>query len=359
MEGSAATAGVFPASRKMHVAGTSHPDIRVPMREIKLTPTAAGHGPAPLNETANPPVTVYDTSGPYTDPDVTIELDKGLAPMRLPWISARGDVEEYEGRDTRPEDDGRTLIYVGRDYDAAPAYWAQVAPTAPAAKRTEVGVRAQKARASFTSDRVALPAKPEDWGWFTMDGTMNTDAKGAPIKRLPKQLTGHPNWTAGVDATKLDIELYGQITPKSEDDVEVLLASGADVLVSRRGVGKSQRIVVANGSFLLNFPLVNHQHRKLAGSLIAEVGEEKAVYFLESSSTPPLKDEEEASPMPTLFDFLEVPPVSYVLLHLVFVALIFGYSRWPIFGVPREEKKLQWEEATRQCIRMMTETPYP
>ncbi len=121
MEGSAATAGVFPASRKMHVAGTSHPDIRVPMREIKLTPTAAGHGPAPLNETANPPVTVYDTSGPYTDPDVTIELDKGLAPMRLPWISARGDVEEYEGRDTRPEDDGRTLASLEEQIQQFPA----------------------------------------------------------------------------------------------------------------------------------------------------------------------------------------------------------------------------------------------
>ncbi|MCH8243110.1 MAG: phosphomethylpyrimidine synthase ThiC, partial [Planctomycetes bacterium] len=75
MEGSAAATGVFPASRKTYVPGSLHPDLRVPMREIKLTPTSAGHGTAAPDKTANPPVTVYDTSGPYTDPDVAIQLD--------------------------------------------------------------------------------------------------------------------------------------------------------------------------------------------------------------------------------------------------------------------------------------------
>ncbi|MCH7995826.1 MAG: phosphomethylpyrimidine synthase ThiC, partial [Planctomycetes bacterium] len=121
MEGSAAAAGMFPASRKTHVPGSLHPDLRVPMREIKLTPTSAGHGTAAPEQTANPPVTVYDTSGPYTDPDVAIELDKGLAPLRLPWITNRGDVEEYEGRETRPEDNGRTLATQEEQVEQFPA----------------------------------------------------------------------------------------------------------------------------------------------------------------------------------------------------------------------------------------------
>jgi hypothetical protein len=70
----------FPNSRKIYVIG-SRPDIRVPMREINLSPTIGRSG-----QVDNPPLRVYDTSGPYTDPDVRIELDKGLPPIRRPWI---------------------------------------------------------------------------------------------------------------------------------------------------------------------------------------------------------------------------------------------------------------------------------
>jgi len=84
----------FPRSRKIYVAG-SRPDIRVPMREISQTPTRL-HGPDG-GEVANPPITVYDTSGPYTDPAVAIDLLKGLAPLRANWIAERGDTEELKG----------------------------------------------------------------------------------------------------------------------------------------------------------------------------------------------------------------------------------------------------------------------
>lgn len=84
----------FAKSRKIYVTG-SRPDIRVPMREISQTATRL-HGPDG-GEVANPPVTVYDTAGPYTDPDVHIDLLKGLAPLRSPWISERADTEELKG----------------------------------------------------------------------------------------------------------------------------------------------------------------------------------------------------------------------------------------------------------------------
>ncbi|MEH6808288.1 MAG: phosphomethylpyrimidine synthase ThiC [Hyphomonas oceanitis] len=87
------TTGPLPASRKVY----SHPlpDLAVPHREIDLHPSA--------NE---PPVAVYDTSGPYTDPSVTIDVEKGLARDRREWILERGGVEEYEGRHVKPEDNG-------------------------------------------------------------------------------------------------------------------------------------------------------------------------------------------------------------------------------------------------------------
>lgn len=90
----------FPASKKVYVEG-SRPDIRVPMREITLSPTKTETG---IIE--NEPVRVYDTSGPYTDPDLQPDIQKGLPPLRKRWILERGDVEEYEGRPVKPEDNG-------------------------------------------------------------------------------------------------------------------------------------------------------------------------------------------------------------------------------------------------------------
>ncbi len=90
----------FPASKKVYVEG-SRPDIRVPMREITLSPTKTETG---IIE--NEPVRVYDTSGPYTDPDFQPDIQKGLPPLRKRWILERGDVEEYEGRPVKPEDNG-------------------------------------------------------------------------------------------------------------------------------------------------------------------------------------------------------------------------------------------------------------
>ncbi|AZV48499.1 phosphomethylpyrimidine synthase ThiC [Bacillus halotolerans] len=90
----------FSGSKKVYVEGAS-PDIQVPMREIELSPTTGSFG-----EEENAPVRVYDTSGPYTDPDVKINIQEGLKPLRHKWITGRGDVEEYNGRAVKPEDNG-------------------------------------------------------------------------------------------------------------------------------------------------------------------------------------------------------------------------------------------------------------
>src|SRR6476620_9466121 len=80
----------FPASRKIFVEGR-HPAVRVPMREITLTTTKSMNGGAPV---PNEPIVVYDTSGPYTDPSVKIDLRMGLSALRRDWILSRGDVDQ-------------------------------------------------------------------------------------------------------------------------------------------------------------------------------------------------------------------------------------------------------------------------
>ena len=89
------TRGPLPASRKIHIAGERHSDIRVPLREIALHPTAG-----------EPPLRVYDSSGPYTDPDAALDIGAGLPPLRAAWIEARGDTEAYVGRAVQDADNG-------------------------------------------------------------------------------------------------------------------------------------------------------------------------------------------------------------------------------------------------------------
>ena len=81
----------FPNSRKIHVQG-SRPDIRVPMRQVEQADT-----PASFGSEQNPPITLYDTSGPYTDPDSSIDLMRGLPGLRDGWIEERGDTERLPG----------------------------------------------------------------------------------------------------------------------------------------------------------------------------------------------------------------------------------------------------------------------
>ncbi|HSW47255.1 MAG TPA: phosphomethylpyrimidine synthase ThiC, partial [Phycisphaerae bacterium] len=85
----------MPGSRRVYVAGQRFPDVRVPMREVALSPTKPRRPGVP--EEPNPPITLYDTSGPYTDPATPIDVTKGLKPIREQWIRQRGDVEELAG----------------------------------------------------------------------------------------------------------------------------------------------------------------------------------------------------------------------------------------------------------------------
>jgi phosphomethylpyrimidine synthase len=92
----------LPNSKKVYLAGQVHPDVRVPFREISLAPTKTMSGAMEVNE----PVRVYDTSGPWGDPSVTLDPVQGLPPLRRDWIRSRRDTEEITGRIPSPLDDG-------------------------------------------------------------------------------------------------------------------------------------------------------------------------------------------------------------------------------------------------------------
>jgi len=92
----------LPASTRVYVEGSIHPEIRVPMREISLSPTKNFSGQLETNE----PVRVYDCSGPWGDPDFDGDSSEGLPALRASWIEKRGDTGSYEGREVQPMDNG-------------------------------------------------------------------------------------------------------------------------------------------------------------------------------------------------------------------------------------------------------------
>jgi hypothetical protein len=221
---------------------------------------------------------------------------------------------------------GRTLIYVGRDYDAARWYWKKIQPSTPDELQAELQRRMSKAAADFSIDRQAVP-NSKDCLWFTVESKYQ--------QRDVRTLKGDPAWLRGIDPAGLEIELCGRMKPS--EYAEVFLESEGDMLLSRESFDESQLLVVANGSFLLNLPLVNHEHRKLAGKLIDAIGPAgQTVVFLESfTGGPPIRPDDPIGGMPTGAEIFSIWPTNWILLHLVIVGILFCFWRFPILGVPR------------------------
>jgi phosphomethylpyrimidine synthase len=97
---------ISPNSKKVYVNGALHPEIKVPFREISLSSSTTEDKNDHHKENDESSILVYDTSGPYTDPNVKIDIREGLQPIRLPWITGREDVEYYDARTIMPKDDG-------------------------------------------------------------------------------------------------------------------------------------------------------------------------------------------------------------------------------------------------------------
>jgi hypothetical protein len=231
---------------------------------------------------------------------------------------------------------GRTVVYVGRDFDAAVEYWRTVAPSAPPEQAGEFKLRRDDAEDAFTQMRSSV-LDGESCNWFTVKSLVK-----------PKRVTTLAGpWSAGVDVKNSDLRLYSTYQFDSGD--EVLLADGTDTLAARRlfysaeswggAMPPNQLIVVTNGSFLLNLQLVNHEHRKLAAHLIDELPQSARVVFLESGpGGPPIRDAEPAPRPPNGLEVFAIFPLGAVLLHIAALGLVFCFARMPIFGVPRDPR---------------------
>ncbi len=232
----------------------------------------------------------------------------------------------------------RTFIYIGRDFDAAPIYWRKILADAPADQRAAITERLQAAelKARFVRPKDLTETHCE-WFGFDYSGAL----------RKPTEFTGP--WSEGLDGAKTEIELLSRLKV-NDDDYDPLLKSGDEVLAAIRPfeqanfVGdpnqapESQLIVVTNGSFLVNLQLVNHEHRKLAGRLIAEVKKPGRVVFMDSSYSDPQVRNSQAddSDAASMLDVFGVWPLSIILVHAAVLLAVFCFARWPLFGPPRD-----------------------
>jgi phosphomethylpyrimidine synthase len=173
------TTGPLPGSRKVHAEGERHTNLRVPMREISL---AAGTGERP--------VIVYDTSGAYTDAAATIDIRAGLTALRREWILGRGDVEAYDGRIIKPEDNGV------RSGQAAVEEFPNVNPRPLRAKQGQAVTQLAYARAGIVTPEMEYIAIRENDGRRLKAGASLTDTPKLPYRkgesfgaRLPEFIT--------------------------------------------------------------------------------------------------------------------------------------------------------------------------
>jgi len=222
----------------------------------------------------------------------------------------------------------RTLIFVGRDYDAARPYLERVKkgpPPLSPGQMLEIDALLAEVDSEFYPPRGR--ATGGDGDWFSLDM--------ASKKKSVRQLNGSIDWVAGIQAKQLGIELEGRMRPGV--DTKVLLEDDQkNMVLGEIEIGESRIFLVPNGSYLLNLPLVNQEHRKLAGRLVTAVGDDKYVVFLESDGEiPPILDKDPVPQLPSLGRILAQPPRNTIVFQAILAGLVFAFVRLPIFGVPK------------------------
>jgi hypothetical protein len=285
--------------------------------------------------------------------------------FELPGEDARDFIHDWFANHA-----GETLVYIGRDYDAAHRYWRDILDDTPEEQRNRVERELAFAESNFLAERAKTP---HDFNveWF------ETQTDQPPLK--VQKLTGP--WAENIDAGKTNVELETRLAvpkpstkpgkpavvvpppppivvgrkkpfvlptpapvPPRESlamNYEVLLAGDGEPLVTRATFKNGlpgEILIVQNGSFLLNYPLVNHEHRKLAAKLIEHcgesAGEKSEVVFLESTGDPQIVEETpQADSNP--FRILTVWPINVLLLQATIVGILYCFSSAPIFGRPR------------------------
>ncbi|MXO85922.1 phosphomethylpyrimidine synthase ThiC [Altererythrobacter aurantiacus] len=158
------TTGPIRGSRKIYVEAKGDASVRVAMREISL-------------EGGEEPVRVYDTSGPYTDAEASIDIQRGLSPLRREWIVGRGDVEEYAAREVKPEDNGQ----LGPDRSGGVPAFPNVAKTVLRAKAGANVSQMHYARRGEITPEMIYVAERENLGRERIARELDGKSWGAEI----------------------------------------------------------------------------------------------------------------------------------------------------------------------------------
>jgi phosphomethylpyrimidine synthase len=152
------TTGPITGSRKVYTAPEAAPDLKVPLREVALDPSSG-----------EPPVPIYDPSGPYSDPDATIDVEKGLPRLRTAWVRERGGVEDYQGRDIKPVDNGNVSgKHLARSFPNTPKPLRAISFPSPHASSPSPLTQLEWARAGVITKEMIYIAERENLGRKTM-----------------------------------------------------------------------------------------------------------------------------------------------------------------------------------------------
>lgn len=236
-----------------------------------------------------------------------------------------------------PNEPPRVLIYVGRDFDAAPDYWQRMQAQPPAGLKAEYVRRLAEAKADEAANRPAKLSRLATLDWFELDAA----ASSANVQGLQGP------WAVGVDASQVEIQRNTRLLPLDSDHLTLLADENDQPLVSEYApfaylgaITGGRLIMIENGSWLLNAPLVNHEHRQLAGRLVDTIGPpRRTVVFLESQhGGPPLRETDPSSAPPTGLQLFRVWPIGAILTQLAALGIVFALMKWPLFGTPRQAR---------------------
>lgn len=231
-------------------------------------------------------------------------------------------------------DDGkeRTLIYVARDYEAAIEYWRLQAEAGKGTEHIEAIRQLARVQADHAYMRSLTGLTPK-CRWFEIENKQHVF--------LVRPDEGP--WASTLEPRQVQLAVSGVLAPaESSDDVvqasKVLLGSSETPLIveiTNYEWPDSRVLVLLNGSSILNYPLVNHQNRKIAAKIIEHCGTTDRVTFLESDASGLIISRSNKNSY-SGFEALTVWPINVILLHLIAAGILFCVMVFPIFGRPRE-----------------------
>lgn len=235
------------------------------------------------------------------------------------------------------------LVYVGRDYNAAPDYWRDAQAIAAPQDLPRIARERAMADAEWIAHRAQISKSTYGY-WFASRNGQKRQSQGDFSG--PWASSFDPQGTHLTLESQLAIPIPADLTGVTDVDsdlhYESLLSNGADqwaFAVEKDHWPDSKIIVISNGSFLLNYPLVNPEHRKLAENLIDTTTSypgQHVVFLQSDKGGPPVLDKDEDPEGSQMITFFKIWPLNIIAFHLILVGMFYCVSRSIMFGRPRD-----------------------